>query len=194
MKYPITCIVGRRGSGKTLFMTILAHRYFNMDKRKIYANFHLTEIPYKYITFAELATLPDDLYDAVVFLDEIQVGADSYEIFKKSNKAITTFATQLRKRRITLYYSTQVFTQATKRLRQQTDYIIECHPTYIKIEDESVLNKIDLLIFDRSLPFQQQLIKQHELKKYIIDNYYSCYNTNEVIQFDGHENKNKKSE
>jgi hypothetical protein len=184
MKFPITCILGTRGSGKTLFMTGLAHRYFSKDKCKIYANYHLTKIPYQYITFAELATLPDDLYDAVVFLDEIQVGADSYEIFKKSNKSITTFATQLRKRRITLYYSTQVFTMATKRLRQQTNFIIECHPT-------SMNGVVDVLIFDRALPFQQQLIKQFEFDG---RPFFGAYDTDEVIEFDGNENKNKKSE
>lgn len=177
MKYPITCILGVRGSGKTLFMTGLAHRYYLQDGVKIFANYHLKKIPYQYITFKELSTLPDYLYDAVVFLDEIQVGADSYEIFKKSNKAITTFATQLRKRRITLYYSTQVFTMATKRLRQQTNFIIECHPTGNN-------GLVDILVFDRGLPFQQQLIKE-----FLFDGrpFFGAYDTDEVIEFEGNE-------
>jgi GTPase SAR1 family protein len=174
MKYPITCILGTRGSGKTLFMTGLAHRYHEKDKVKVYANFHLTKIPYEYITFSKLATLPEELYDAVVFLDEIQVGADSYEIFKKSNKAITTFATQLRKRRITLYYSTQVFTMATKRLRQQTNFIIECWPT----KSNGI---IDIMVFDRALPFQQQMIKQFQFDG---RKFFACYDTDELIGFE----------
>ena len=155
-------------------MTSLAYRYYTHDHARVYANYHLTKIPYTPIDFKTLATLPDDLYDAVVFLDEIQVGADAYEIFKRSNKAITTFATQLRKRRITLYYSTQVFTMATKRLRQQTNYIIECWAT-------SQNGVIDIRVFDRALPYQEQLIKE-----FVLDGrpFFSHYDTDEVITFE----------
>jgi GTPase SAR1 family protein len=137
MKYPITAVLGQRGSGKTLFMTYLAHQY-HAEGKKIFSNFQLKKIPYTPITFAELAKLPEWLYDGVVFLDEIHIGADSYEVFKKSNKMITTFATQLRKRRITLFYSTQVFKMATKRLRDQTNFLMTCDhtqpPGFVKIE------------------------------------------------------------
>jgi hypothetical protein len=137
MKYPITAVLGQRGSGKTLFMTYLAHQY-HAEGKKIFSNFQLKKIPYTPITFSELAKLPEWLYDGVVFLDEIHIGADSYEVFKKSNKMITTFATQLRKRRITLFYSTQVFKMATKRLRDQTNFLMTCDhtqpPGFVKIE------------------------------------------------------------
>lgn len=172
MKYPITAVLGQRGSGKTLFMTYLAHQY-HLEGKKIYANYHLKSIPYTYITFEELSKLPDWLYDGVVFLDEIHIGADSYEVFKKSNKMITTFATQLRKRRITLFYSTQVFKMATKRLRDQTNFLMTCDhtqpPGFVKIE-----------VYEYIAYAAHTYIKtiSHNLTSY-----FDAYDTDEVITY-----------
>lgn len=172
MKYPITAILGQRGSGKTLFMTYLAHQY-HAEGKKIFSNFQLKKIPYTPITFSELAKLPEWLYDGVVFLDEIHIGADSYEVFKKSNKMITTFATQLRKRRITLFYSTQVFKMATKRLRDQTNFLMTCDhtqpPGFVKIE-----------------VYEYIAYHSHEYIKTITHNltpFFDAYDTDEVITY-----------
>ena len=172
MQYPITCILGQRGAGKTLFMTYMAHQYHKEGKR-IFSNFTLKEIPFTYITFEELAKLPDELTNAVVFLDEIQVGADAYEVFKRSNKMITIFATQLRKRQITLYYSTQVFSMVTKRMRLQTNYIIE-------FETNKIPGIVKGRIFEYNVSSFQQYIKTLELD---LRNYFNAYDTNEVITF-----------
>jgi len=175
MKYPITCVLGERGSGKTLFMTFLAYQYY-LEGKKIFSNYHLKEIPYTYITFKELASLPDEINNAVVFMDEIQIGADSYEIFKRSNKMITVFATQLRKRKITLYYSTQVFTMATKRLRQQTNFIIMCLP----MKHPGLVN---------SEVWEYSGINTKYLKSINLDlkEFFIHYDTDEVISFSENE-------
>ena len=172
MEYPISCVLGARGSGKTLFMTSLAYAY-HKEGKKIYANYHLIDIPYKHITFEELAALPAELNDAIVLLDEIQIGADAYEVFKKSNKMITTFATQLRKRRITLFYSTQVFKMATKRLRDQTNFLMTCDhtqpPGFVKIE-----------------VYEYIAYHSHEYIKTITHNltpFFDAYDTDEVITY-----------
>lgn len=172
VEYPISCVLGVRGSGKTLFMTSLAYKY-NATGKNIISNYHLIDIPYTYMTFEEIAKLPETLYDAVILLDEIQIGADSYEIFKKSNKMITTFATQLRKRKIIMYYSTQVFTQTTKRLREQTNYIIQVENT-----NQTGIAKIS--IFNR-----EKFLDEQHLKTFIFDGrpYFNNYNTDEVVTF-----------
>jgi len=110
----------------------------------------------------------------VVLLDEIQIGADSYEIFKPSTKQITKFATQLRKRRITLFYATQDFKMAAKRLRGQTDYII-------KFERTSIDGVANLQVFDMGLPILDQCIKT-----FIFDGrpYFDHYDTDEIITFE----------
>jgi GTPase SAR1 family protein len=172
MKYPITAVLGQRGSGKTLFMTYLAHQYY-AEGKKIFSNFQLKKIPYTPITFSELAKLPEWLYDGVVFLDEIHIGADSYEVFKKSNKMITTFATQLRKRRITLFYSTQVFKMATKRLRDQTNFLLTCDhnqpPGFVKIE-----------VYEYIAYSAHNYIKTISLN---LTSFFNAYDTDEVITY-----------
>jgi GTPase SAR1 family protein len=172
MEYPITAVLGQRGSGKTLFMTYLAHKYHSEGK-KIFSNYELKKIDFTHITYEELAELPEWLYDGVVFLDEIHMGADSYEVFKKSNKMITTFATQLRKRRITLYYSTQVFKMATKRLRDQTNFLLTCDhtqpPGFVKIQ-----------VYEYIAYTEHTYIKTISLN---LSQYFNSYDTNEVITY-----------
>jgi GTPase SAR1 family protein len=176
MKYPITCILGQRGAGKTLFMTYLAHKYHSEGKR-IFSNFTLKDIPFDYISFEQLAKLPDELTNAIVFLDEIQIGADSYEIFKKSNKMITIFTTQLRKRKITLYYSTQVFGMVTKRMRLQTNYIIE-------MSNKVKPGYIDANIYEYNTANYQDYIKSIKMD---LRGYFNSYDTDEVITFSENE-------
>ena len=179
--YPITAILGRRGDGKTCFATFLAK--LDSDRgRKIYANYHLFGIPYEYITLEKVAELPTWLHNATIILDEIQEGADSREIFKKGNKSLTKLATQLRKRQLTLYYTTQVFTMADKRIREQTDYIVECekvqktNPTHFHIR-----------VYDRELPFNTDMVNEFIFHGEPIFKY---YDTNEVIHYTGEPTSN----
>ena len=131
MEYPIICILGKRGSGKTTLATDLAIDYAN-EGIKVVANYHLFGIKYTYMSFDEIINGLEDLYDCVLMLDEAHVGADAYQFFRKNTKALTDFVTQIRKRHITMYLTTQVFTSLAKRLREQVNYIIECYPTSSK--------------------------------------------------------------
>jgi len=173
VKYPITAIIGNRGSGKTCFMTFLATKY-HKEGKKIYSNYHLKNIPYKSMTLKEMAELPDELMNAVVLMDELHVGADSYDFMKSSSKAFYTFATQLRKRKVSWYYTTQIFTQVAKRIRMQTDYLITMENTkkehlfkahiYDRRKVENINDPINQFTFDGS-------------------DYFSEYDTDEVILF-----------
>ena len=124
MDYAIVGIIGRRGSGKTVFLTKLATEYHN-NNIPIFANFSM-DIPHYEIDFNEIATFPPYLHDCVLLIDEAHVGTDAYQFWNQTVKDITDFITQIRKLHITMYYSTQVFTQVAKRLRDQTDYIFQC--------------------------------------------------------------------
>lgn len=174
--YPITAILGRRGDGKTCFATFLA-KLDAARGRKIYANYTLIGIPYEKITLSQVAQLPEWLHDATIILDEIQEGADSREIFKSGNKQITKLATQLRKRKLTLYYTTQVITMVDKRMRQQTDYLVECEAT-----DKVNPTHFRVRVYDRELPFNTDMINEFIFNGEPI---FKHYDTNEVIHYDG---------
>lgn len=139
MRPSISCIVGDFGSGKTLFMTYLA--YMNQNYRKIFANYHLNDIPYTYISINDLAKFPDELRNAIVLIDEGHVGANAYDVFKKDVRNIAQFITQIRKRNIVMFWSTQRFRRVALPLRELTKYFYEMHPTeydgvsYVKIFD-----------------------------------------------------------
>lgn len=127
------------------------------------------------MTLKEMAELPDELTNAVVLMDELHVGADSYDFMKSSSKAFYMFATQLRKRKVNWYYTTQIFTQVAKRIRMQTDYLITMENTrkehlfnvhvYDRRKVENINDPINQFKFDGS-------------------DYFSEYDTDEVILFD----------
>jgi len=172
IEYPIICILGRRGSGKSLFGVRLAAQYHN-NGITIFSNYSMT-IPHYDIDFTELATFPDYLHDCVIFMDEMHVGSDAYDFWKTRVKNITDFITQIRKRRITLYYMTQVKKQVAKRLRDQTDYIFQCE----KLELPDIF-RVDI--------FDAYQIAPDDYIRTIIYNgkpYYNMFDTNQLILLD----------
>ena len=173
VNYPITAIIGNRGSGKTCFMTFLALQY-HKEGRKIYSNYHLNNIPYQSMTLKEMSELPDELTNAVVLMDELHVGADSYDFMKSSSKAFYTFATQLRKRKVNWYYTTQIFTQVAKRIRMQTDYLIT-------MENTKKENIFKTTVYDR----RKEYDLNEPIQQFLFDGkeYFKEYNTDEVILF-----------
>lgn len=171
IEFPIISVLGDRGDGKTLVMTALAWLNQKVAGLKVFANYHLLDIPYTYITFEELANFPEDLEDAIVLLDETHIGVDAYEVFRKNNKAITKFSTQLRKRRIVLLWSTQRFNTVAKRLRQMTNYVLEVEKTNIK-------GIIQCRVYDRGLEASNSFVKE-----FVLDGrqFFGMYDTNEII-------------
>lgn len=170
-EYPIVCILGRRGAGKSLFGVKLADDYHKAGIT-IFSNYHIT-IPHHPIDFNELASFPDYLHDCVILMDEMHIGSDAYDFWKQRVKNITDFITQIRKRRITLYYMTQVWKQVAKRLRDQTDYIFQCSNL---MNDRYIVE-----IFDR-----YQSPPDDYITSIIYDGskYYKMFDTNQLITMD----------
>jgi len=86
---------------------------------------------------------------------------------------ITIFTTQLRKRKITLYYSTQVFGMVTKRMRLQTNYIIE-------MDNKVEPGYINANIYEYNTANYQDYIKTLKMD---LRGYFNSYDTDEVITF-----------
>jgi len=175
MRFPITAIVGRRGFGKTAMMTAIGIKCYQEDY-PIFANYHL-EIPYTYMTLQELAELPPNLHDCVVLMDEFHMGADAYDFFIKRTRDITKLVTQIRKRRITFFFTTQYLSQVAKRIRDQVDYIYMMRP-----QGNGVFTAY---ITDPHLPYEHQIINviTEDLKPI-----FPFYDTDEMIDVDGSTN------
>lgn len=118
----VWAIIGWRGSGKTALLAAIAENDYNNGK-KIVSNVHLS-FPHIYMTFEELIELPDVIENATVIFDEFQVGAAARNALRNDNKKINMFITQLRKRNIVLYFTTQNFKFVDIDVRIQVDYLL----------------------------------------------------------------------
>jgi hypothetical protein len=169
-EYPRIAIIGDTGAGKTLSMLKIALQY-QQDGMTIFSNFKLIGVDYTPITFDDIIDFPEYLHDGVILLDEGHIGVDAYNFFSKKVKDITKFTTQTRKRKLIMIYTTQVFTQVAKRLRDLTNYIIECKETVTK-------GVIYARIFDRS-----KINNGGYLKAFYIDGrpLFDKYDTDEII-------------
>lgn len=173
IEYPIVAWLGDRGDGKTLSIVAIAYIYSEMGYN-IYANFTLKGIDFTRITFQDLADFPEYLKDGLVLLDEGHIGADAYQVFNSRVQNITKFATQTRKRRLTVFFTTQVLTQVARRLRNMTNYICECNKTNIK-------GVVKVNIYDKN-----KIGNGGFIKSITIDGrqFYDFYDTNEIIELE----------
>lgn len=125
--------------------------YFGVEEalkmgRKVFANYHLKDVPYEFITFADLLAWSKScedcrdsevasneacnncggrsFSDACILIDEAHVFVDSRAGMTKVNRLFSYLMLQTGKEGINLYYTTQDFGQVEKRLRQRTDIAI----------------------------------------------------------------------
>lgn len=169
-EYPRIALIGDTGGGKTVTLTALGKMYAQMGY-KIFANYTLIDTEYEHIEFNDIVDFPEYLHDGVILIDEAHIGTDAYAFFTQRVKEITKFATQTRKRRLIFIYTTQVFTQTAKRLRDLTTYIIYCDTTEIK-------DLFRLMVHDRTID------NQGYLKTLYLHGrpFFKYYDTNEIIE------------
>lgn len=125
-------ILGDRGAFKTCFMTSLLAADARNKRRPIFANYTLY-FPARYVvrklpfgTIAAMARETSELHGSSIGLDELGVGADSYDFFENQPKEIVEMVAQLRKDRAIAYYTVQRFDDIARRLRKQTDAYFLC--------------------------------------------------------------------
>lgn len=124
-------ILGDRGSFKSCFMTSLL-AIDAREGREIVANYSLFFPPEYHVskaTFEEIAALAENsvaLRGCSIGVDELGVGADSYDFMNKTPRKITALVAQLRKDRAIFYYNAQRFNTIALRLRDQTDAFFLC--------------------------------------------------------------------
>jgi len=174
VEYPIILILGNRGGGKTLYMTAYAVDAYNLEKAKIYSNYHLFGVPYKYMTLKEMIESLNVLENCILLVDELHVAIDSYKFLDSNVKQFTEFITQIRKRKITLIGTTQRFTLLAKRFRDQVDYIVTSERTRVKGIAKYTWN--DLESRPDSVVVWQKVLDLRDYFKY--------YDTNQIITYE----------
>lgn len=127
-------ILGSRGDGKTALLSEIGDNDQSAGKTVV-TNYDVS-FPHIRLDFEEIVMLPDVLQNCTLLLDEFQVGAGSRTALKKTNQAINRFITQLRKRNIMLYYTTQNYKFMDVDIRTQTNYILTTIKIFPKDKDD----------------------------------------------------------
>jgi len=112
-------IMGKMGAGKTLTQSVLATYLSNYTKVPLYANYGLKGAK-PIMKLSELW----DLNNAIVCLDEIWLTMDAR--LWKDNVQVTRFINQTRKKKLTIFFTTQHIKQVELRVRNATDILVYC--------------------------------------------------------------------
>lgn len=173
--------IGRQGSGKTAFITKLLVDNYSSDK-KVYSNYSLFGIDYEKITFDNkkdknsidiLEALNDNsnyFNNSIMLLDEIHLYFDSRDYFRKNNRIIQTFFSQLRKRNILLLATTQYILHLDIRIRRQALAVFQM----TNLRDG--IFQVDVHEIDG---YFTRFIKSELVN---LNDYFKYYNTNELIE------------
>jgi len=159
-------IVGERGSGKSLFMCILAY-FYQVANKTFYTNFGMNETLTNRKEF-NIRNLFSNPNVEAIFLDEMHNIADQHSNNTLETQLLVSLFTQSRKRNQLLVFSTLKFYKLAKDLRHLTNIIV--YPQYNK-----VLDYLDLTFWD----FRNN--KMHTKRWYHVSMFFNFYDTYEII-------------
>lgn len=116
-------ILGRQGSGKTLFLVYKAYQAYRHGKT-VYSNVALN-FPYKKLDYQEIVDCK--LRNAVVIIDEVHQLLPARRSMSKVNIRICDgFLSMIRKAGLEVYGTTQTLRKVDIRFREEADYIYSC--------------------------------------------------------------------
>lgn len=174
-------IFGDVGSGKTLTMTKYAYFHYLMGYN-IYSNYTLA-FPHKKIDAEFLKDVAKGEIDDfegknAFFLHEFDVWIDSRSSMKESNKIISYFIKQVRKKRIKLFYDCQIYETVDVRLRRLTKKKIECESRELQIYKND--KHVKIVVIYNSLYINN---KRVFTKRFVGNKYFGLYDTFELLEY-----------
>lgn len=170
----IICYIGGMGSGKTLSMVREAYGY-HLAGFTVYSNFGLC-FPHRKITKQIFESMLDnsfELRNAILCLDEVYVWMDSRMSSSSSNRLLSWFFNQTRKRSVRVLMTSQTFDQLDRRLRHRTDLVIRCKSRH---DGQHLLctNFVGRVAFDDEF----HLVR---IVRFVGNPYFALYDTEEVV-------------
>jgi len=120
----IYLIMGKQGSGKTLFLTKIAKDEAKKGKT-IYSNVAFKGIPYTPINYDDIIACKYD--NGVVLLDEIHLLLPSRNSMSTTSRLLVDgFLSMVRKKNLEIYGSTQTYRKVDVRFREEAEYLGYC--------------------------------------------------------------------
>jgi len=179
----IHLIVGRQGSGKTLF---LVERAFEGYKKglPVYSNVALN-FPYIPLDYNDIVECR--LKNGIVIIDEIHLLLPSRNSTSKRNREICDgFLSMVRKKKLEVYGSTQTTRKVDIRFREERDFLYICTKYY---QSEGIF-KIALTNYDypRQIPIMIKLDVLEEFSgntltfSFIGNSLFDLFDSTQVIQ------------
>jgi len=186
----ISTILGRQGSGKTIFLVALAYEEY-LKGRTIYSNIHL-KFPYEPIDIEQIKNC--ELENGVVIWDEMHNVLSSRRFMKKLSIIICDgFMSMVRKKDLDVFGTTQLLRKLDVRIRDERDYTFECFK-FVFVNNEW----INWIRPDREIPkgspvmIQVDRYDMQTLEKNTIyfnaNDFYNLYDTKEIVKIKGVEN------
>ena len=182
----IHLVLGRQGSGKTLFLVRQAWLYHKQGK-KIYSNVKLN-FPFEQLDYKDI--IECKYHDAVILLDEIAQLLPSRRSMKSSSvKIVDGFLSMARKLNVDIWGTTQTPRKVDVRFREEADYIYFCDKfAYRKgiwtkvIHNQNLDDDIPIMI---SLDIQESITMQQLKYSFIGNPFFNAYDTKQIIKVKG---------
>jgi hypothetical protein len=184
-------ILGRQGSGKTLFLVMKAYQSY-LKGKTIYSNVALN-FPYEQLDYKDIVDCK--LRNAVVILDEVHLLLPARKSMSKQNIAICDgFLSMIRKADLDLYGTTQTIRKVDVRFREEADYIYVC-------DKSALLKRADGHVGWRKITHNQNLNPKTPIKitmnveetfsgatmkiNFLGNPLFKMYDTNQIIKVKG---------
>ena len=181
----IHLIIGRQGSGKTLFMIKKA---YDAQKRgmTIYSNVHLN-FPYTPLKYEDIISYK--LHHGMVIIDEVHRLLPARNSINKKNRLICDgFLSMVRKKKLEVYGSTQLLRKVDVRFREEQDFIYICSKwCYHDKQWIELIHNYDMPL-DVPIMIKLKVIEnfsQQEITLSFIGNpYFKMYDSEQIINID----------
>ena len=181
----IHLIIGRQGSGKTLFIIKKAYDAYNKGIT-IYSNVHLN-FPYIPLKYEDIINCK--LHHGMVIIDEVHLLLPSRNSMSKRNRLICDgFLSMVRKKNLELYGTTQTLRKVDVRFREEQDFIYICSKWgYHNGEWSELIHNYDLPL-DVPIMINLKVIESFSMQEitinFIGNPYFFMYDSEQIINID----------
>jgi len=179
----IHLIIGRQGSGKTLFLVKKAYEYYKAGYT-IYSNVHLN-FPYQKLKYKDI--IDCKLNNGMVILDEIHLLLPARRSMRTINQQICdSFLSMVRKKNLIVYGTTQTERKVDIRFREEKDFFYVCNKyAYVNKQWVEIMHNQNL---SKSVPIMIKLTATEMFSGNSIDvsfignEYFKFYDTTQIIK------------
>lgn len=182
----IHLVLGRQGSGKTLFLVRQAYLCY-LQGKKIYSNIKLN-FPFNQLDYQEIVDCK--YHDAVILLDEIAQLLPARRSMRKSSvKICDGFLSMARKLNVEIWGTTQTPRKVDVRFREEADYVYFCdkyafnHNQWMKIiHNQNLPLSVPIMI---SLDVIETITDRQLKYSFMGNKYFAMYDTRQIIKVRG---------